>query len=63
MFHSSTIHTNDPWVLEATDHATKHISKLFAGQPHNINRYVKVALAPTAPADYMKAYFTVRFKL
>jgi hypothetical protein len=61
MFHSATIHTTDPWVLEATAHATENINKLFADRPHNINRYVKVALSPTAPVDYIKAYFTVRY--
>lgn len=60
MFHSSTIHTTDPWVAEATAHATEHIGKLFADRQHTISSYVKVSLSPTAPKDYMKAYFTVR---
>ena len=62
MFHSSTIHTADPWVVNATAHATEHINKLFVDQRPTITRYVKVALSPTAPADYMKAYFTARFQ-
>jgi hypothetical protein len=62
MFHSATIHTNDPWVAAATAHATEHINKLFAGRPHAISRYVKVSLDPVAPVDYMKAYFTARFQ-
>lgn len=61
MFHSATIHTQDLWVLQATAHATKHINKLFADRQHTISRYVKVSLSPTAPSNYMKAYFTVRY--
>lgn len=61
MFHSATIQKDEPWVVEATAHATKHISELFSNRKHTISRYVKVSLEPTAPVDYMKAYFTVRF--
>jgi hypothetical protein len=61
MFHSATIHTDNPWVLEAIEHANKHISELFANKKYNINRYVKVGLSPNIPVDYMKTYFTVRY--
>lgn len=61
MFHSATIHTTNPWVLDAAAHATENINKLFADRQHTISRYVKVSLSPAAPVDYIKAYFTVRF--
>jgi hypothetical protein len=60
MFHSSTIHHDDPWVIDTTHHAHEHIARLFSGYKYNISRFVKVSLNTVTPPDYMKAYFTVR---
>jgi hypothetical protein len=60
MFHSSTIHHDDPWVIDTTQHAHEHIARLFHGYKYNISRFVKVSLNTLTPPDYMKAYFTVR---
>jgi hypothetical protein len=62
MFHSATIHRQDPWVLDATAHATEQIANVFANRKHHISSFVKVGLSSNIPADYMKAYFTVKFK-
>lgn len=62
MFHSATIHRQDPWVVEATAHATEQIGKLFADRKYLIRSFVKIGLSPNIPADYMKAYFTVTFQ-
>jgi hypothetical protein len=62
MFHSATIHKQDPWVVEVTAHATEQIAKLFADRKHHISSFVKVGLSSNIPADYMKAYFTVKFQ-
>ena len=60
MFHSSTICSDDPWVISTTQHAHEHIARLFCGYKYNISRFVKVSLNTVTPPDYMKAYFTVR---
>jgi hypothetical protein len=62
MFHSATIHTDDPWVADVTAHATEQMAKLFSNRKYHISSFVKVGLSPNIPADYMKAYFTVRFQ-
>ena len=61
MFHSASIHLEDPWVVYANKHAKEHIADLLGNQKYTINSFVKVGLSPNIPADYMKAYFTVRF--
>ena len=61
MFHSATIHRDNPWVKSVSEHAHEHIAYLLADKRYRITQFVKVSLTNNTDPDYMKAYFTARW--
>ena len=61
MFHSATIHREDPWVQSVALHANANISRLLSDKDYRITQFVKVSLTNNTDPDYMKAYFTARW--